>query len=255
MALYILNLTTNELNDFLKNQNVYDPSEENIEKINELLDFSTFVSKAECIERAQKLTEIALYENTTPMVENKSRAILIDPPGFFAVYLEKELLTQGLKPVYCIYNDKDEIIGFQIIAEAIKPMNTIMLDMPENLSLDDLKKAKMDEMKFKYSQEISEGVVALPVLYPENRFSILEESLTRYKAIVDFAELNNMETVPYLYDIVGNRLENVPLSHAKQGLSLCFVKALELYDKLRISLKKCEAITEETKDELQNIVW
>ncbi len=111
-TIVILNLTTNIIDDTLKNEGVFEPT--NKDEITKLLTFKDLPTLEEIKSRAERLSTIAEEEMTSKLFESGELTegdynefglpadceILIGGQGFLMTNLESELFSRGLRPIY-----------------------------------------------------------------------------------------------------------------------------------------------------------
>jgi hypothetical protein len=158
-----------------------------------------------------------------------------------ARYLEDAILTLGLGVVY---KTKSGYSVVKEVPEQTPGYQLSIIDLPEEASLEEYKMAKMNDLLIAYQRDVASGVECFPTL---------DESISKMKGIVEYAEISNLTAVPFLYDINSNRLENVPVSNAKLGVVACFERAMFLYDKIGKLNDSVKNAT--TKEQVLELVW
>ena len=248
----ILNMTPESLSQDMLAHGMYDVAQDRQEVKEQLLNEmdSNFESQSQMKEFAKRFSEFVLLQNSTPMVENKDRGVYINPSRVIARYLEDAILTLGLA---VIYKTKSGYGVVKEVPEQTPGYHLSIIDLPEEASLDEYKMAKMNDLLIAYQRDVASGVECFPTLFPGVKFSIKDESISKMKGIVEYAEISNLTVVPFLYDINSNRLENVPVSNAKLGVVACFERAMFLYDKIGKLNDSVKNAT--TKEQVLELVW
>jgi hypothetical protein len=137
----ILNLTTETLSDDKLQNGFYEVSNDKKDRLLELLTFNiSFLTPHYLRNKAHELAHLALTCNSNPMVPSNNRAVYINPPAYFSKYLENALLDVNLKPIYIIDNT------LLVITEK-KEIPDINIDITEQMSFEDLRKIKIQEIE------------------------------------------------------------------------------------------------------------
>lgn len=167
----ILNLTTETLSDDKLQNGFYEVSNDKKDRLLELLTFNiSFLTPHYLRNKAHELAHLALTCNSNPMVPSNNRAVYINPPAYFSKYLENALLDVNLKPIYIIDNT------LLVITEK-KEIPDINIDITEQMSFEDLRKIKIQEIEYERWKEETSPYYFEP---KEVRFDTSERSQIKY---------------------------------------------------------------------------
>lgn len=125
--------------------------------------------------------------------------------------------------------------------------------LPPAPTLDQTKDIKRGEIHNAYAQALAPGVEAMPTAHAGKRFSLAEQSITRFDGAIRAAELAGLTSVPYLYTIDDAKIADIPLATAKEGLLACWNAAAQADERLRARLAAIDAAT--TAEAVEAITW